>query len=163
MIFKNRTVKLVKTEDTRFNNAHPNGINVGYEKTGIVYDEPVVGDSFCIHTDKGMFCTSTVKSIDGNIIHTTNSVYEIEILEDIKSARKPTPKLVYQHYKGGLYEVLHLAKYTEDDSDLVICQSLHYGSYHARPLKEWFDVMVPSADNNGQGDILRFMVYTGNN
>lgn len=43
----------------------------------------------------------------------------------------------YKHYKGGHYRVLHLAKHTENEEILVIYQSIHYGSYHARPLSNW--------------------------
>ena len=78
-------------------------------------------------------------------------------MTDEKLTQKPIPGRIYLHYKGGLYEVLHLAKYTNDDSDLVICKSIHYGTYHARPLSEWFDVV----DNNGHSDITRFEMYNG--
>jgi len=47
------------------------------------------------------------------------------------------PGQVYRHYKGGLYRVLHLAKHTETSELLVIYQSLHFGSYYARPLWDW--------------------------
>jgi hypothetical protein len=43
----------------------------------------------------------------------------------------------YRHYKGGLYKVLHLAKHTENDEVLVIYQSIHFGSFYARPLDSW--------------------------
>lgn len=58
---------------------------------------------------------------------------------DIKNY--PIPTKVYKHYKGGLYQVLHLATHTTTDEILVICQSLHYGSYYARPLSEWFEIV----------------------
>jgi len=54
--------------------------------------------------------------------------------EDIKKA---IPGQRYKHYKGGLYIVIHLSKHTETDELLVIYQSLHFGTYYARPLASW--------------------------
>ena len=45
----------------------------------------------------------------------------------------------YDHYKGGSYEVITLAKHSETDEVLVIYKSLHFGSVHARPLPMWFE------------------------
>jgi len=74
---------------------------------------------------------------------------------------KPIPNRIYTHYKGGLYEVLHLAISSIDDSDQVIYRSLHYGTYHTRPLSEWSDVMTKKEDNDGHRDIIRFELYNG--
>lgn len=52
-------------------------------------------------------------------------------------AKYPIPGKRYQHYKGGHYRVLHLAKHTENEEILVIYQSIHYGTYYARPLENW--------------------------
>lgn len=47
---------------------------------------------------------------------------------------------IYQHYKGGRYEVITLCRHSErDDEVLVIYKSIEYGSVHARPLEMWFD------------------------
>lgn len=47
---------------------------------------------------------------------------------------------IYNHYKGGKYKVLTLAKHSErEDEVLVIYRSIHFGSIHARPLSMWFD------------------------
>ncbi|HWY33860.1 MAG TPA: DUF1653 domain-containing protein [Nitrosopumilaceae archaeon] len=51
----------------------------------------------------------------------------------------PYPGKYYQHYKGGIYEVLFMTKHSETDEDLVIYKSVHFGSYHARPLHMWFE------------------------
>lgn len=48
---------------------------------------------------------------------------------------------MYNHYKGGRYEVLSLAKHSETDEDLVIYKSVHFGSIHARPLSMWFETI----------------------
>lgn len=58
--------------------------------------------------------------------------------------KKPIPGRIYEHYKGGLYEVLHLALHSETNEHLVIYKSLHYGSYYARPLSMWFDEIILS-------------------
>ena len=52
---------------------------------------------------------------------------------------KPVLNKKYLHYKGGLYEVLHLAQDTVTKKDVVVYKSLHYGTYFTRPLDEWFD------------------------
>ncbi len=69
----------------------------------------------------------------------------------MEGVSKVIPGRVYQHYKGGLYEVLHLAKHTETDEILVIYKSLHFGSYYARPLSNWCEPV-----NNNP----RFFPYT---
>ena len=40
----------------------------------------------------------------------------------------------YQHYKGGKYTVLTLAKDSETQEDVVVYKSIHFGSVHVRPL-----------------------------
>jgi hypothetical protein len=49
----------------------------------------------------------------------------------------PEPGKYYRHYKGGLYKVLHLSTHTETKEVLVNYQSIHFGSYHSRPLDSW--------------------------
>lgn len=61
-----------------------------------------------------------------------------EIIMDKKNEFKNViPGKIYRHYKGGLYEVLHLATHTDDDSIMVIYRSVHFGTYYARPLSDW--------------------------
>jgi hypothetical protein len=53
---------------------------------------------------------------------------------------------VYRHYKGGLYEVLGIAKHTETEEPLVIYYPLgRHSKLWARPESMWNDYIV-SAD-----------------
>lgn len=65
------------------------------------------------------------------------------------NVKYPEPGQIYRHYKGGKYVILFLAKHTSTEEPLVIYQSLLFGSYHARPLSEWFE-NVPSANGEFQ-------------
>lgn len=49
---------------------------------------------------------------------------------------------VYNHYKGGKYEVISLATHSETKEVLVVYKSLHFGSVYARPLELWFDEVM---------------------
>jgi len=40
---------------------------------------------------------------------------------------------LYRHYKGGLYEVLHLARHSETEEQLVVYRSLSEGGVWVRP------------------------------
>ncbi len=61
----------------------------------------------------------------------------------------PEIDALYDHYKGGRYKVLTLAKHTETDEVLVIYKSIHFGSVHARPLSQWFEIIEGVYDTNG--------------
>ena len=65
-------------------------------------------------------------------------------LEQIRKKKVRYPEIgsIYEHYKGGKYKVLHLARHSETKQVLVIYQSLEFGDVHARPLKMWFDEIV---------------------
>ena len=43
----------------------------------------------------------------------------------------------YQHYKGGKYEVLHLAHHTETKEHMVVYRNLEHGTIWARPVSSW--------------------------
>lgn len=51
----------------------------------------------------------------------------------------PEPKQIWQHYKGGRYEIIAMCNHTGTDEVMVIYRSLSFGGYHARPYYEWHD------------------------
>jgi cyclomaltodextrinase len=53
----------------------------------------------------------------------------------------PEINAIYDHYKGGRYKVITLAKHTETDEILVIYKSIHFGTIYARPLEQWFNTI----------------------
>lgn len=63
----------------------------------------------------------------------------------------------YKHYKGGTYKVLFLSNHTETGEILVNYQSLEYGSYHSRPLDQWFDNVNKTVDEDGRV-VYRFII-----
>jgi len=165
----NKKVKITKVTDTKFDGKHPMGIFAGSERIGTVLHNLVTGACFYMATDKGGFRTSPVTSINDDMtFNTENSVYKIELLEDEqkpsldnKDLPKPIPGRLYLHYKGGIYDVLHLAKHTTSGEEVVVYKSVHYGTYYARPLAEWFDVVVTKEQNNGHREVKRFEIYNG--
>lgn len=48
---------------------------------------------------------------------------------------------LYDHYKGGKYQVIALAKHTETGEVEVVYKSIHFGSVHVRPLHMWFETV----------------------
>lgn len=46
----------------------------------------------------------------------------------------------WQHYKGGVYEIITLANHSETQEAMVIYKSIPFGSVYARPLSMWQDV-----------------------
>ena len=53
----------------------------------------------------------------------------------------PEINAIYDHYKGGRYKVITLAKHTETDEILVIYKSIHFGTIYDRPLEQWFNTI----------------------
>ena len=54
----------------------------------------------------------------------------------------------YQHYKGGIYEVITLANHSETQEPMVIYKSILFGSVYARPLSMWNDKVNVSVDED---------------
>lgn len=54
----------------------------------------------------------------------------------------------YQHYKGGLYEVMTLAK-DHNDQTVVVYKSKLFQSIHTRPLEQW-EELVPTFLKNSE-------------
>jgi len=87
---------------------------------------------------------------------------------------QPIPGIIYQHYKGGLYEPMCVAKHTTTGEKMVIYKSHTEGTIYARPLKEWYekvkvDINVPNFNTmrndvlKNQGEVLRFKIFSGDN
>lgn len=55
-----------------------------------------------------------------------------------KFIRHPKSGEIYQHYKGGQYKVICVARHSETSEPLVVYQSLSFKSMHIRPLNMWF-------------------------
>lgn len=74
-------VKITKLSDDHFEGNHPNGINTGFVKEGIIFDKPKVGEMF--HVGFSGFHTSKVTDIiDENTFKTIYSTYKIEYLKE---------------------------------------------------------------------------------
>jgi hypothetical protein len=51
----------------------------------------------------------------------------------------PKPGERWQHYKGGVYEIVAMCNHTDTNEELVVYRSLSFGGFHARPYCEWHD------------------------
>lgn len=65
----------------------------------------------------------------------------------------PIPGEWYQHFKGGIYEIVTLAKHSESDEDHVVYKSIPFGGVYVRPLSMWNEVIKK---NTYGPDIYRF-------
>jgi hypothetical protein len=68
------------------------------------------------------------------------------VIEQNKKEDYPLPGEVWQHYKGGKYEIVAMCNHTDTDEVLVIYKSLSFGGFHARPYSEWHDMVKPPVD-----------------
>lgn len=78
--------------------------------------------------------------------------------EEIAKQIKVYPEIgkIYQHYKGGKYEVLTMATHSETGEPLVIYKSILFGSIYARPLSMWFDIITISKNTESPKAVNRF-------
>ena len=51
----------------------------------------------------------------------------------------PEPNQIWQHYKGGRYEIIAMCNHTTTHEVMVIYKSLSFNGFHARPYSEWYD------------------------
>lgn len=97
-------IRITKT-DHFMEGSHPNGVNIGMVWTGCSNKKPELEQcfNFVLHFEgiptNRVFSTTKVKSIEGNIIRTTNSEYTIEYLDD---NWEPFKKL-FTYFKKGEY------------------------------------------------------------
>jgi len=81
--YKDTVIRLTKLKDNKFNNEHPNQINEGYVKEGVINVEKS-NEHQCFLMIKGarFFNTSQVVEIDEqegyDLAHTVNSIYKVE-------------------------------------------------------------------------------------
>ena len=58
------------------------------------------------------------------------------------------PKGRYRHFKGGMYEVVAIAKHSETEEELVIYRNLQEPEkIWARPLGMWFETVERDGKN----------------
>ena len=48
----------------------------------------------------------------------------------------------YKHFKGNIYEVIGVAKHSEDLGEMVVYRATYDGSLWVRPLKMWDETVV---------------------
>ena len=74
--------------------------------------------------------------------NTTTSNYTQNIMNE-KLVCDILPDQVYKHYKGNIYVVLHIAKHTETEEDMVVYT--RFGTVDdtvwVRPLSMWNDIV----------------------
>ncbi len=79
---KGKKITITKCNDDKFEGNHPNGIDKGYSRTGVVENEIEIGKPFIVtYPDRlGHFQTSRVTEILDNQIKTLNSTYNIKVI-----------------------------------------------------------------------------------
>lgn len=72
---------------------------------------------------------------DGDFI---NHVAKFEVLSE-EGQQFPKEGLLYRHFKGGSYTVLHIALDTETEKQTVVYRSVTDGKIFTRPLNIWLE------------------------
>jgi hypothetical protein len=83
--YRGTIIRLTKLKDNKFNNEHPNQINEGYVREGVInLEKSNEHQCFLIIEGDRFFNTSQVLEIDEqegyDLAHTVNSIYKVEIL-----------------------------------------------------------------------------------
>ena len=55
----------------------------------------------------------------------------------MKRETYPIPGDRYEHYKGGIYEIISMATHTETQEKMIVYKSLNFGSVYVRPYAEF--------------------------
>ena len=81
--YKDTVIRLTKLKDTKFNNQHPNGINEGYVKEGVInLEKSNEHQCFLIVQGDRFWNTSQVTAIEEkegyDLATTLNSIYKVE-------------------------------------------------------------------------------------
>lgn len=81
------------------------------------------------------------------------------MIETIKSPVN-YPKIggIYEHYKGGIYEIITLCEHTETKEQLVIYKSINFGTVYARPLSQFFERINGRQIETGKCNPYRFVL-----
>lgn len=66
-------------------------------------------------------------------------------------------KGIYRHFKGGLYELIDIARHSETEEKMVIYRSLENNIIWVRPLKMWEEEIKKD------GKIYKRFTYVGDN
>jgi hypothetical protein len=75
----------------------------------------------------------------------------------MKVSKMEIKKGLYQHYKGGLYTVIDVAKHSETLEDMIVYRSEHFGTLWVRPASMFFE----EVEKDGQ-KCLRFRPVVDN-
>jgi hypothetical protein len=92
--YKGTTIRLSKITDTKFDGKHPNDINVGYVKEGVIHlEKSNEHQCFLIIEGDRFFNTSQVLKLEEkeghDLAYTVNSVYKVEpVIESIPGVQE---------------------------------------------------------------------------
>lgn len=82
---KGDKVIITKLSDDVFNGNHPNMINEGYQKIGVIDELPEIGKRFLLkglHLGSYLHTSVITEIIDENTFKTENSTYKLDLYND---------------------------------------------------------------------------------